>query len=137
MKFLFNLFLGITFGLGLILSEVFKPTTIIAFLSWNENWNPSFLYTIFGMTLTGAIFLIFNNKSNPSTKAFLNNSQQTRLSPKVVIGSILFGVGWSVSGFCVSTATLNLAFGEWQGVLFFIFMMFGFYCPQFFKRIIL
>ena len=67
----------------------------------------------------------------------IRKNEQTELNAKAIIGSILFGIGWGLSGLCVSSATINLAFGEWQSALFFLFMMVGFYCPQFLKKITL
>jgi uncharacterized membrane protein YedE/YeeE len=137
MKFFLNLLLGVTFGLGLILSNIYKPATITSFLSWNKSWVPSFLYTIVGMILAVPIVLLFTKKFNLFEAHLINTNEQTALNTKVIIGSILFGIGWSVSGLCVSTAAINLVFGEWQSALFFCFMILGFYCPQFFKKLTL
>ena len=137
MNSIYNLLLGIIFGSGLILSKSFEPTTIITFLNWTENWNPSFLYTIIGMMLVSVIFFSFENKFNLTDGFFIKKDKQTDLNAKVIIGAILFGIGWSISGLCVSTATVNLAFGHWQSTLFFLFMIVGFYCPQFLKKITL
>ena len=137
MKFLFNLLLGVTFGLGLILSKIFDPATVIEFLNWNENWNPSFLYTVLGMIIVGPIFFLLGKIFNLTYKSSSKKNRHTSLDAKVIIGSILFGIGWSVSGLSISTAIINLAFGEWQSTLFFIFMIFGFYCPKFLKKITL
>lgn len=137
MKFLLSLLLGVTFGLGLILSKLFEPATVITFLNWSENWSPSFLFAVMGMVLVAPIFFILNKKFNLLDETLVNKDQPSSLNTKVIIGSILFGIGWSISGLCVSTATINLAFGEWHSVLFFIFMILGFYCPQFLKKITL
>ena len=137
MNSIYSLLLGITFGSGLILSKSFDPITIIAFLNWTENWNPSFLYTIIGMILVSVIFFSVENKFNLADGFFIKKDKQTDLNAKVIIGAILFGIGWSISGLCVSTATVNLAFGHSQSTLFFLFMIVGFYCPQFFKKITL
>ena len=137
MKFIYNLLLGITFGFGLILSNVFQPGNIIAFLDWNKDWDPSFLYALIGMMMVSLLFLLLTKKINVIDATIFYRSEATSLDTKMVFGSILFGVGWSMSGLCVSTAAINLAFGEWQTVLFFIFMMLGFYGPKFFKKITL
>ena len=137
MNSIYNLLLGITFGSGLILSKSFEPTTITTFLSLTENWNPSFLYTIIGMILVSGISFFIEKKFNLADRFFLRKEKQTDLNAKVIIGAILFGIGWSISGLCVSTATINLAFGHSQSMLFFLFMIAGFYCPQFLKKITL
>ena len=137
MNSIYNLLLGITFGSGLILSKSFEPTTITTFLRLTENWNPSFLYTIIGMILVSGISFFIEKKFNLADRFFLRKEKQTDLNAKVIIGAILFGIGWSISGLCVSSATINLAFGHSQSTLFFLFMITGFYCPQFFKKITL
>jgi uncharacterized membrane protein YedE/YeeE len=137
MNFLFNFFLGVSFGSGLILSKIFEPTTIISFLSWTENWSPTFLYALIGMKLVTAAFLLFEKKFAVTKGVLIRTDEQTYLDAKVIIGAILFGTGWGISGLCASTAVINLAFGNWQSILFFLSMIVGFYCPQFFKKVIL
>ena len=137
MKFIINLFLGISFGFGLIISNIFNPQGILPFLPISDEWSPSILFTIGGMFLVSFLFLklnkkIFHDKDNnfsPSSKLGLNRN--------IVLGSALFGLGWGLSGLCVSTATLNLAFNTWETGLFFLCVLLGFYGPTFFKKIIL
>lgn len=137
MNFLFNFLLGVSFGSGLILSKLFEPTTIISFLSWTENWSPTFLYALIGMILVTVIFLLFEKKFALAKGTLIRKDEQTYLDAKVIMGAILFGTGWAISGLCASTAVINLAFGDWQSILFFLFMIVGFYCPRFFKKITL
>ena len=83
----------------------------------------------------GQVFFFFEKKFNLTDGFFIRKDKQIDLNAEVIIGAILFGIGWSISGLCVSTATVNLAFGHSQSTLFFLFMIIGFYCPQFFKKI--
>ena len=137
MNFLFNLILGVTFGLGLLFSKFFDPVTVVSFLSWTKNSDPSMLIAITGMVLTTLIFFTLCKRVKLVKVQKTSKPEQTNLNIEVIIGSILFGIGWSVSGLCVSTATINLVFGEWQTALFFLFMIGGFYCPRFLKSIML
>ena len=137
MRFFVNFLLGVTFGFGLILSNVLDPKTINLFLSGSPKWDPSVILTILGIILASSLSLFFLKKPNTNFKNNFPISEGNILNRQIVLGCALFGVGWGLSGLSVSTATINLAFNEWQSVLFFIFMILGFYGPQFYKKITL
>jgi len=40
------------------------------------------------------------------------------LTPKLAIGSMIFGTGWGLAGLCPGPALTSLSFGDWQGLLF-------------------
>ena len=137
MKFVINFFLGIIFGFGLIISNIFNPKNLTLFLPTGPEWNSSILLTVGSIiTFSTVFFFLIRKKSLIINKHFSVN-QRSYLDSYNLIGSILFGIGWGLSGFCVSTATINLAFNNLESLLFFIFMLLGFYAPQFFRKIIL
>ncbi len=137
MKFIINFLLGLIFGFGLILSNIFDPKTIILFFQWDTNQNSTILFTIFGIIMTSLIFSFIGFKVNIKSKNVFLKNQDSNLQRSQIFGAVLFGAGWGLSGLCVSTATINLAFNEWQNLLFFVFMVLGFYGPSFFKKITL
>ena len=137
MKFLINLFLGIIFGFGLILSNIFDPATVSSFLLLGRDWTPTILFTVLGLITASSLSLFVLNKIIPKQQVSFLSNQENNLNGYNIFGAALFGIGWGLSGLCVSTATLNLAFGEWENLLFFIFVLLGFYTPSFCKKIIL
>jgi uncharacterized protein len=50
---------------------------------------------------------------------------EQKISKSLVIGSIMFGSGWGLSGLCPGPAIASLSFGGWQGLLFFFTMALG------------
>ena len=137
MKFLINLLLGITFGFGLILSDIFNPKTVNLFLSVSLEWNPSILLTIGSIIIISTALFYFLRKRTLIINNKFSINQRISLDRYTLLGSILFGIGWGLSGLSVSTAAINLAFNAWESFLFFSFMLLGFYAPQFFRKIIL
>ena len=135
MKFIVNLLLGIIFGFGLILSNIFEPKTVVQFLPATSSWNPSLLLTIVGILTVSNIFIKLADKVILPQKTFYFAFHEDTLDRNLLLGSSLFGIGWGLSGLCVSTATLNLAFNNKESLLFFCFMFLGFYGPHFFKKI--
>ena len=49
----------------------------------------------------------------------------TRITPRLVIGSLLFGIGWGLAGICPGPALVSMAAGEWKALLFVIAMVAG------------
>ena len=137
MKFIVNLLLGIIFGFGLILSNIFEPKTVVQFLQMTPGWNPSLLFTIVGILAVSNIFAKLADQIVLPQKPFYFAQHENTLNRNLLVGSSLFGIGWGLSGLCVSTATLNLAFNNKESLLFFCFMFLGFYGQHFLKKITL
>ena len=137
MKFLINFLLGVAFGFGLISSGIFDPKIAASFFQLGSDWNYSIFFAMMGMFLTSTIYIFLTKRLRSGTKTALLYGKKETLSLHKILGAVLFGIGWGLSGLCVSAATLNLAFSEWENLLFFIFMVLGFYGQSFFKKITL
>ena len=137
MKFFINFLLGIMFGFGLILSGIYNPKTANIFLYLDSDWNTPFLVTIGSILITSIIFIFVRTHFKLDTRAYLLDNPKKPLNRYSIFGSALYGMGWGLSGLCVSTAIINLAFNEWESTLFFIFMFLGFYSPEFVKKVTL
>ena len=137
MKFIINLLLGIIFGFGLILSDIFEPKTVVQFLQGSPGWNPSLLLTIVGILTVSTTFVKLADQIMLPQKTFYFAYHENTLDRNLLLGSSLFGIGWGLSGLCVSTATLNLAFNNKESLLFFCFMFLGFYGQHFLKKVTL
>ena len=43
----------------------------------------------------------------------------------LITGSIVFGIGWGLSGFCPGPALVSIGMGEWKAALFVVAMAAG------------
>ena len=137
MKFFLNFVLGVIFGFGLIISGMFNPKTIDLLLMWSTDWDASLLFAITGIVIASIFSFFIVAKLNINFLDTLIKKSDYKLNLYRILGTSFFGLGWGISGYCVSTATINLAFNEWENLLFFTFMILGFYGPSFFKKITL
>jgi uncharacterized membrane protein YedE/YeeE len=48
-----------------------------------------------------------------------------RIDRRLLGGSVLFGAGWALAGFCPGPALASLAYGGWQGLVFLCAMLAG------------
>lgn len=117
---------GLIFGMGLLLAGMANPAKVLAFLDLAGLWDPSLALVMVGAI--GVALLPFSwmkKKEKSLLGAPMQLPQKRTLDRRLVIGSLVFGVGWGIAGICPGPAVVNLSTGSWQAVLFFIAMLAG------------
>ena len=122
-----NAFLvGLLFGLGLIISGMTDPSKVIGFLDLAGAWDPSLAFVMGGAVLIGAgAFTIAKKRQRSLLGAPMQLSDATRLDKPLLIGSLVFGVGWGISGFCPGPAVVSAAAGQPKAWIFVAAMLAG------------
>lgn len=64
---------------------------------------------------------------------FPTNNQ---IDKQLIIGSLLFGAGWGLAGFCPGPALVSMASGQPKALLFVIAMIIGMICFELMDRFI-
>ena len=119
---------GLIFGLGLIVSGMTNPANIIGFLDIAGNWNPSLaLVMVGGISIAFFAFRYMANKKLTLFNEPVHLPGTTQLSKELVIGSLLFGAGWALAGFCPGPALVALGAGSKQAGIFVLAMLVGMY----------
>lgn len=126
MKLLMALLAGLLFGLGLILSGMTDPAKVVGFLDLAGNWDPSLAFVMGGALLVGALVFPFATKRPKSILGdALRLPTATRIDRRLVLGSLTFGMGWGLAGYCPGPALASLAQGGTKPFVFFIAMLAG------------
>lgn len=126
MKFFFALLAGMMFGVGLILSGMSDPSKVIGFLDITGNWDPSLAFVLGGAVAVGLLVFPFAIKRQQSLLGeVMHLPTSTQIDRRLVIGSITFGVGWGLAGYCPGPALASLAYGGFKPLIFFIAMLVG------------
>jgi len=117
---------GLLFGWGLLISGMTDPGKVIGFLDLAGSWDPSLAFVMGGAIGVGVFAFAVARKR---TRSFLGHPLQmpTRrdIDRPLVIGSLMFGVGWGLGGFCPGPAWVTMATGESKAVFFVGAMMVG------------
>lgn len=117
---------GLLFGLGLLLAGMANPAKVLAFLDLAGAWDPSLALVMAGAIAVAALPLHLAGKRS---RALLGGSMQlpTRrdLDARLIVGSLLFGVGWGIAGICPGPAVAILLTWHWQSALFVAAMLGG------------
>lgn len=116
---------GLMFAIGLAISGMTQPQNVIGFLDpWN--WNPSLLFVMAGAVGVHLIgFYVVKKKSTPLLDAKWHVPTRKDFTPRLILGSALFGIGWGIAGFCPGPALASLANFDPQPAIFFGSMIFG------------
>lgn len=126
MKNIISFVAGMIFAVGLVISGMTDPEIVIGFLDIFGSWNYSLGFVMVGAVVVNLILFryilkrkkpIFENDfSLPNTKI---------IDKDLVIGSILFGIGWGLVGICPGPAIVNLVTFSMPALIFFAAMIFG------------
>lgn len=102
---------GMLFGAGLTLSTMVQPEAVLQFLNFND----------FGLLLvlgcaTGLTMLVYQLAPKAMRRPLLALSFSGRPKQRLqqtVVGAVLFGIGWGISGVCPAPAVAGLGTGNW------------------------
>lgn len=136
MLFLTSLIAGLLFGVGLIISGMTNPEKIIGFLDILGNWDPSLFFV-----MLGAVFISFFAFRLASKKPVSFLGQTMNIPTKkdidlpLIYGSIIFGIGWGLAGYCPGPAIASIATINSQPIVFVIAMLIGMLVYEVIKRI--
>lgn len=117
---------GLIFGLGLIISGMTNPAKVIGFLDLAGDWDPSLAFVMLGAIAVA--FFAFRRATARANTLFnepIKLPATTHISKELVIGSMLFGAGWALAGFCPGPAIVALGAGYQQALIFVSAMLAG------------
>ncbi len=122
----FSLFAGIIFGFGLILAGMANPAKVLAFLDLAGAWDPSLAFVMGGAILVGLITFTMAKKRSLSLLGLqMRLPTSTKIDKRLVLGSLIFGIGWGLAGICPGPAFVLLGIGSLKGIVFIIAMLVG------------
>jgi len=117
---------GFVFGLGLIVSGMANPAKVISFLDITGSWDPSLAFVMGGAIGVGAVaFVLARRRTRSLLGATMQLPASTELSKRLVFGSLAFGVGWGLAGFCPGPAIVSAAAGYSRAWIFVAAMVAG------------
>ncbi|VVO87019.1 DUF6691 family protein [Pseudomonas fluorescens] len=117
---------GLLFGLGLLLAGMANPGKVLAFLDITGAWDPSL-----ALVMVGAIGIAVGplTWARQQSSSLLGRPMQLpvkrEMDPRLIGGSLLFGIGWGIAGICPGPAVAILLTGHWQVIVFVLAMLTG------------
>lgn len=125
MQILVSFFVGLLFGIGLIVGGMTNPAKVQGFLDLAGRWDPSLAFVMGGAVLVGLVAFRFAGKRERSLLGDAMRLPTARqIDRRLVLGGLAFGIGWGLAGYCPGPALASLALGG-KPLIFSIAMVAG------------
>ncbi len=117
---------ALVFGVGLIVSGMTDPSKVIGFLDLTGRWDPSLAFV-----MGGAIFVAFLPFRLARRRGVSLIGVKTPPAPagkidwRLILGNLVFGVGWGLAGLCPGPALVSLGRLQGQALIFVMAMLAG------------
>lgn len=120
------LFAGLLFGFGLIISGMANPAKVLSFLDLAGVWDPSLALVMAGAIAVGLVgFTLAKGRTSTFSGTPMQLPTTTRIDRRLLIGGVMFGVGWGLAGICPGPALVGLGSSIPQAFLFVAAMLSG------------
>ena len=117
---------GLVFGIGLIFAGMTDPSKVIGFLDVAGQWDPSLAFVMGGAIFVGLFAFRQAKRRDTSLLGEIMRIPTSQVITKpLVIGSVLFGAGWGLGGFCPGPGITALGTGNPKAAIFVIGMVAG------------
>lgn len=117
---------GLVFGIGLILSGMTDPGKVVGFLDIFGPWDPSLAFVMGGAVLVGLLaFALAHRRAKSLFGGAMHLPHNRDIDNRLVGGSLVFGIGWGLAGFCPGPALVSFGSGVDKAAIFVAAMLGG------------
>lgn len=107
------LFAGTLFGFGLSVAQMIDPAKVINFLDITGQWDPSLAFVMAGGLIVNAIATpLILKRDRPLLSEHFRLPAKNEIDKRIIIGSIIFGIGWGLAGYCPGPMLTSLSFAD-------------------------
>lgn len=122
---------GVLFGTGLSFSGMINPAKVMGFLDLTGQWDASLLFVMIGaVVVTFFGYRNANGYEKPIYDDAFHAPSATHIDKSLIVGAVLFGLGWGLAGLCPGPAIAGLALVKGKSIVFLLSMFSGFYLFQ-------
>ncbi len=100
---------GLIFGLGLLISGMTEPDKVLGFLDFFGAWDATLALVMAGAVAVGSAgFALARRRKAPLLASAFAWPSRSEIDGPLLVGSVLFGIGWGLAGICPGPALVNL-----------------------------
>ena len=126
MYVLFAFIAGLVFGIGLLVSGMANPAKVLGFLDLAGPWDPSLALVMAGAISVGVVgFAFARRRATSLLRTPIQLPTKRDIDRRLVLGSLVFGIGWGLAGFCPGPALVALGAGRLKALVFVAAMLAG------------
>ncbi len=125
-QILIALLAGALFGAGLAFSGMADPARVQGFLDLFGHWDPTLAFVMGGAMIPMAVAWVIQRRlDKPFADAHFSLPGTSLIDRKLVIGAVLFGTGWGISGLCPGPGLADLALNPLPALAFVLALLAG------------
>ena len=114
------------FGIGLLISGMTDTTKVRGWLDLFGDWDPTLAFVMGGAIVPMFIaWRIAERRTMAVLGTPIPAPSDAQIERRLILGSILFGAGWGLSGLCPGPSIASLSFGGTGGLVFVAAMLLG------------
>ncbi|MCD1278601.1 MAG: YeeE/YedE family protein [Psychrobacter sp.] len=126
LKNIIGLLAGLLFGFGLLISGMTDPVKVQGFLDVFGAWDISLALVMGGGLVVAIVGVQVAQRQQTSwIGTLIEMPTKTTINKKLLIGAMLFGIGWGLVGICPGPGIVLLGTGQWQAYVFIPAMIVG------------
>ncbi|CUH82649.1 DUF6691 family protein [Tropicibacter naphthalenivorans] len=112
LRHLIALIAGSFFGAGLFVSGMTDTTKVQGWLDVFGNWDPTLAFVMGGAMIPMALaWLVRARRQTSLIGTPLPPKPSTKIDKNLIIGSVMFGMGWGLVGLCPGPSIASLTYG--------------------------
>ena len=112
-----------------------NPQRVIGFLDVTGDWDATLLFVMGGALIVGLPCFQIALKRRPVCSESFDLPAKKTIDRPLIIGAILFGIGWGLAGLCPSPAIAGMATFSHEIIGFVVAMIAGQLCVGYFIRL--
>lgn len=126
LKNIIGLLAGLLFGIGLLISGMTDPVKVQGFLDVFGAWDISLALVMGGGLIVAIVGVQLAKRQQTSwIGTSIDMPSKTVINKKLLIGAMLFGIGWGLVGICPGPGIVLLGTEQWQAYVFIPAMIVG------------
>ena len=131
MRALSAFFVGLLFGLGLLVSGMAQPSKVLGFLDVFGTWDPSLAFVMGGaLVVTHFGFRWVTGHDQPIFADRFALPTANQIDTRLLAGATLFGIGWGLAGYCPGPALVAIGSLQTEVLIFAGAMFAGFFINE-------
>lgn len=117
---------GLIFSFGLLLSGMANPEKVLGFLDLFGAWDPSLALVMGGAIAVGLpMFAVAKKRQTAVLGGTIQLPSKRELDKRLILGSLVFGIGWGLAGFCPGPGIVATGAAEAGALVFTLAMVTG------------
>ena len=133
MRNILALIAGSLFGIGLLISGMTDTTKVQGWLDVFGRWDPTLAFVMGGAMIPMAVAWRVARRGRPVAGGQFPGPAGVEVDARLVVGSVLFGMGWGLVGLCPGPAVASLSYGGVGGLTFLVAMLAGMWAAPWVK----